>query len=107
MGGGGGGGSYGGGGGGGRRGGVRPNDIAGGPSVLKLRGLPFRISDREIEDFFRGYNVRNVSITMDMDGRPSGEAMAQFSSPEDAAKALSEKNRGHIGSRYVELFATH
>lgn len=44
---------------------------------------------------------------MGNDGRPSGEAMAQFTSPEDAAKALQDKNRSHIGSRYVELFATH
>jgi heterogeneous nuclear ribonucleoprotein F/H len=38
------------------------------------------------------------------DGRPSGEAWISFARLEDARRAVREKDRHHMGDRYVELF---
>ena len=40
------------------------------------------------------------------DGRFTGEAWVTFASPAEAQRAQAERNRAHMGSRYVELFAT-
>jgi len=37
-------------------------------------------------------------------GRPSGEAWVSFGSQQEAARAIAERNRAHIGNRYVELY---
>ena len=39
------------------------------------------------------------------DGRATGEAWVTFTSPAEAQRAMS-KNNTHLGSRYIELFAT-
>jgi hypothetical protein len=36
--------------------------------------------------------------------KPTGEAYVNFTSLEDAQRAVVEKDRKHIGPRYVELF---
>lgn len=40
---------------------------------------------------------------MDVEGRPSGQAFAEFASAEDAQTAMA-KDRQMMGSRYIELF---
>jgi RNA recognition motif-containing protein len=71
-----------------------------------MRGLPFRISNHDILDFFRGFDIlpQSVQIGMTSDGRSSGEAWVSFGSSEEAQRAIIEKNRQHLGSRYVEIF---
>jgi hypothetical protein len=44
----------------------------GGTTILKLKGLPFQAGEREVFDFFHGFNILGAYILMDMDGRPSG-----------------------------------
>jgi hypothetical protein len=39
-----------------------------------------------------------------MSGRASGEAWVTFTSAAEAERAVQERNRQHMGSRYVELF---
>lgn len=73
---------------------------------VKMRGLPYHATVGDIAAFFNGYDVLRHAIVLGgtADGRPSGEAWVQFGSPEEAARAVRERNRAHIGSRYVELF---
>ncbi|BBN13115.1 hypothetical protein MPTK1_6g00920 [Marchantia polymorpha subsp. ruderalis] len=73
--------------------------------VLKLRGLPFSASKRDIIDFFREYGLtdENVHIVSHADGRATGEAFVEFASPSESKAAMS-KDKMTLGSRYVELF---
>lgn len=72
---------------------------------LKLRGLPYSVTKTEIVDFFEDYKVSEdrVHIACRADGKATGEAYVEFSSSEEAKRAMS-KDRMLIGSRYVELF---
>jgi len=72
---------------------------------LKLRGLPFSVSRRDIVEFFKDYQLKekNVHIVTHSDGRATGEAFVEFSSAADSKDAMS-KDKMTIGTRYVELF---
>ncbi|KAM7272670.1 hypothetical protein ACFE04_027333 [Oxalis oulophora] len=77
--------------------------------VLKMRGLPFSAGKDDIMDFFKDYNLSegNIYITMNSEGRPTGDAFVEFANAEDSRKAMS-KDRKMLGSRYIELFpSTH
>jgi RNA recognition motif. (a.k.a. RRM, RBD, or RNP domain) len=82
--------------------------MGGGSVNVKMRGLPFHATVGDIVAFFAGYDIsRNpnaIALNIGPDGRPSGEAWVQFASPDEALRAVHEKNRAHMGSRYVELF---
>uniref|UniRef100_A0A8D2HJJ4 RRM domain-containing protein n=1 Tax=Urocitellus parryii TaxID=9999 RepID=A0A8D2HJJ4_UROPR len=56
--------------------------------VVRLRGLPYSCNEKDIEDFFAGLNI--VDITF-------------FEEPEMANQALL-KHREEIGNRYIEIF---
>ena len=74
--------------------------------VLRLRGLPFSVSKRDIIEFFgttSGLEEENVHIVTHSDGRATGEAFVEFSGPDDARAAM-KKDKMTLGSRYVELF---
>lgn len=61
--------------------------------VVKMRGLPFTASKQDIVLFFSGQGLQEsgVSIVVGMDGRPTGEAYAQFEGPNcDIRGALSK-----------------
>jgi len=68
--------------------------------------VPFRTTPREIIDFFAGYDVVPESVQLGRDemGYSTGEAWATFRQAEEGYRALREKNRAYLGSRYVELF---
>lgn len=72
---------------------------------IKMRGLPYNAGQREIMDFFEGYQIvqNGIHIVMGATDRPTGEAFVEFVSPEEAARAM-ERHRQNIGSRYIELF---
>ena len=90
--------------------------------TVRVRGIPFSTTEDELADFFQEYNVRitcinllayvccfkvdpnDVKIGFNRDGRPSGDALVTFSSAELAKEAVREKNRKHLGHRYLELF---
>ncbi|XP_074345198.1 uncharacterized protein LOC141684228 isoform X1 [Apium graveolens] len=73
--------------------------------VLRLRGLPFSAGKDEILDFFRNFDIRedSIHITVNSEGRPTGEAFVEFSSAENS-KAAMVNDRKTLGSRYIELF---
>lgn len=70
---------------------------------VRMAGLPFRATEDEIKDFFKPVaDCVGVRIIYNRDGRPSGDAVAEFESNEMAEKAM-KKNREHLGSRFVVL----
>ncbi|XP_045467613.1 heterogeneous nuclear ribonucleoprotein H2-like [Harmonia axyridis] len=75
--------------------------------VVKLRGLPWSVTAEDVLKFFEDCDVMNgkngIHLTTSREGRPSGEAYVEFETPEDLELAL-EKDRDHIGSRYIEVF---
>lgn len=73
--------------------------------VLRLRGLPFSAGKDEIMDFFRNFDLSEdlIHITVNSEGRPTGEAFVEFASAEDS-KAAMVNDRKTLGSRYIELF---
>ncbi|XP_050224476.1 uncharacterized protein LOC126674133 isoform X2 [Mercurialis annua] len=75
--------------------------------VLRLRGLPFSAGKDDIMDFFKDFVLSedSVHITLNSEGRPTGEAFVEFANAEDSKAAMS-KDRMTLGSRYIELFAS-
>jgi len=39
-----------------------------------------------------------------LEGKPNGDALITFSSRFEAERAIVEKNRRHLGNRFIELF---
>eukprot|EP00850_Spirogloea_muscicola_P020959 SM000232S07929 [mRNA] locus=s232:68983:72248:- [translate_table: standard] len=76
--------------------------------VVRLRGLPFSATEGDIAEFFKGLELGpdGVVICVNFQGRSTGQAYVQFVSTEQANKAL-DRNRQHIGSRYIEVFKGH
>jgi len=77
-----------------------------GSRILRLRGIPFQCGIPDVMAFLTEYGVDESQIVMGINnqGRPSGESYVAFASEEYAAHALQSKQRGLIGTRYVELF---
>jgi len=77
----------------------------GAEAVVKMRGLPYKITRNDILEFFNGLSVplNGVHLMYNEREQPTGEAYVEFSSPEDRERAML-KDRQHVGGRYVELF---
>lgn len=73
--------------------------------VLKLRGLPFSASKRDVIDFFKDFDLKdeNIQFVVHSDGRASGEAFVEFDGPSQSKLAMA-RDKMMLGSRYVELF---
>merc|ERR1712223_295209 len=72
-------------------------------NCIKMSGLPFRASEKEIRDFFLpAAKCVSVKVILNRDGRPSGDAIASFNSKEEVEAAM-EKDREHLGSRFIIL----
>ncbi|KAJ7526814.1 hypothetical protein O6H91_16G024000 [Diphasiastrum complanatum] len=73
--------------------------------IIKMRGLPYNAGQRDILEFFEGYEIvlNGVHIVMGATDRPTGEAFVEFISSDEAQRAM-ERHRQNIGSRYIELF---
>ena len=92
--------------------------------LVKMRGLPFRVTEHEIAEvnslrrilevtelslfdslqwFSSVADCQEVIISYLPDGRPSGNAEALFSSEEEAQRALG-KHKQNMQNRYIELF---
>lgn len=74
-----------------------------GEFTIRMGGLPYRSTVNEIMDWFRPEaECAHVRIIMNREGRPSGEAIAEFASKEEADQAMT-KNRKYMGQRFVIL----
>eukprot|EP01012_Entosiphon_sulcatum_P008248 TRINITY_DN14414_c0_g1_i1.p1 TRINITY_DN14414_c0_g1~~TRINITY_DN14414_c0_g1_i1.p1 ORF type:complete len:445 (-),score=45.44 TRINITY_DN14414_c0_g1_i1:1040-2353(-) len=72
--------------------------------IVRLRGIPFRASEADIREFFRGITIPPGGVYVVWSGgRPSGEAFVEFRTRQAADQALL-RNRQLMGPRYVEVF---
>ena len=73
--------------------------------VLKMRGLPFKCTENDINEFFKPLRPVNIFFTTDSRnrGRPSGECECEFDSEETLLEAM-KYDKKFIGTRYIELF---
>lgn len=81
-----------------------PPGMMGGPGMfpaVKLRGLPFDVTEDDVR-MFLGCDPVDI-LMVRRDGRLSGEAFIVLSSPMHVDLALS-KNRSYLGRRYVEVY---
>mmetsp|Transcript_3080 Transcript_3080/g.4686 ORF Transcript_3080/g.4686 Transcript_3080/m.4686 type:complete len:313 (-) Transcript_3080:702-1640(-) len=90
---------------GGRGGGIQVGEHTG---YLRMRGLPFSATKKEIFEFFKAYKPVESSIilTYRSDGRATGEGYVAFKNATDAKSAMS-LHRSSMGSRYIELFISN
>lgn len=74
-------------------------------TCVKLRGLPFNVTENNIFSFFQGLTVIGSFICKDVMAHPTGEGFVEFASVDDCQLAMS-RNRESMMDRYVEVFAT-
>ncbi|XP_058467415.1 heterogeneous nuclear ribonucleoprotein H-like isoform X2 [Malaya genurostris] len=80
------------------------NGNDGGAFHIRLRGLPWNITESEIRDFLTGVDVEHIHIGINsMTKRQTGEAFLRLPSLDDQIKAL-DLNKATIGHRYIEVF---
>lgn len=75
-------------------------------NVVKLRGLPWNVTNQDILDFLQDVNVKHGEIgihliTSPRDGRPNGEAFVECASEKDFNAAF-EYNKKMLQHRYIE-----
>jgi len=82
-------------------------DAGAGDLSLRMTGVPYRVSEAELKDFFQpgGAKCVDVKVVLNKDGMPSGEAIATFDSEEDVQAAMT-CDKTYMGSRYVVLQRT-
>ncbi|KAK3514393.1 hypothetical protein QTP70_017605 [Hemibagrus guttatus] len=73
--------------------------------VVRIRGLPFTCTEKDITQFFSGLSIVKDGVTLVTDrlGRSSGDAFVQFATQEMADEAL-RRDREVIGNRYIEVY---
>lgn len=76
--------------------------------VIRMRGLPYSAGKDDVVEFFLEFQLSedSVHITLNSEGRPTGEAFVEFADAEESKSAM-EKDRMMLGSRYVELFPSN
>jgi RNA recognition motif-containing protein len=74
--------------------------------TVRMRGLPFSSANDDIIRFFEDYELdpNTIHMRVDNNGRKNGEAYVNFSTPDEAKRAVEERNKCHMGNRYIELF---
>ncbi|XP_047130922.1 epithelial splicing regulatory protein 1 [Hydra vulgaris] len=76
-------------------------------SCLRMRGLPFSASHKDILNFLGNYKenvVGSVHIIYNLQGRPSGEAFVQLQTADQAHTCANDRHLKHLGERYIEVF---
>lgn len=93
-------------------GGGKIENVGESPKFVRLRGLPWSATHKEILDFLENVNVTNGSagihlVTSRVDGKNTGEAYVEVASQEDVEEAR-KLNKASMGHRYIEgLFICH
>lgn len=70
--------------------------------MLQMRGLPFKITPKDVVNFFAPIRLLDISLEMGQNG-PNGSGKVAFYTLEDL-KVAQKKDKEHIGDRYIELF---
>jgi len=72
--------------------------------VLKLRGLPWQVTESDLIEFFSPIFPKAIEIMLYPTGRATGEAYVAFDTVEETSKSAKEKDQQLIGKRYIEVF---
>ncbi|XP_068426321.1 RNA binding motif protein 12Bb [Clinocottus analis] len=70
-----------------------------------LKGMPFSVTEKEVRDFFGGLLIDEMVLLKNGNGTKNGKGLVKFATKEDANEAL-KRDKGYIGSRYVEISTT-
>lgn len=70
------------------------------PLKVHMRGLPYRVTAKEIEQFFSPLQIVEIKTGIMEDGRASGDGIVEFNNQVDAQEALS-RDKQSIKSRWV------
>ena len=72
--------------------------------IIKMKGLPWEATAREIRKFYRGLNIteEDIHLAPSQEGKASGFAFACFQEDDEARKAMY-RNGNYVGKRYIEL----
>lgn len=72
--------------------------------VIKMKGLPWEATAREIRQFYRGLDIReeDIHLAPSPEGKASGYAFACFHKDDEARKAM-HRHGNFVGKRYIEL----
>ncbi|CAK0882802.1 unnamed protein product, partial [Prorocentrum cordatum] len=81
-------------------------------AALRLRGLPFSVTVQDVLAFFSQHQVAECiadgagacSLLTKANGRPSGQAVVQMRSRQDAELAKERLQGQHMETRYIEVF---
>ncbi|XP_055593188.1 heterogeneous nuclear ribonucleoprotein H3-like isoform X2 [Uranotaenia lowii] len=80
------------------------NDSGSGYFYVRLRGLPWDVSESQIENFLGGVNVDHIHISVNgLTKRQTGDAYIRLPTLDDQIKAL-DLNKASLGHRYIEVF---
>lgn len=71
--------------------------------TLKMRGLPFKLKEQKIKEFFSPIECVNIRFVNNKKGQRSGRAFVDFKNEEDLEKAL-KRDKDYLQGRYIELF---
>lgn len=72
--------------------------------IIKMKGLPWEATAREIRKFYRGLSIseEDIHLAPSQEGKASGFAFACFQEDDEARKAMY-RNGNYVGKRYIEL----
>ncbi|XP_070575912.1 RNA-binding protein 12-like isoform X2 [Ptychodera flava] len=73
---------------------------------ISLRGLPFHTEKKHILEFFKGIEIKEEDIYLELNerGQARGSGYVEFKSIHEYRKAL-ERNRQYIGPRYITVIS--
>lgn len=71
--------------------------------TIKMRGLPFKVKEKHIKDFFAPLRLLDIRMIENKEGKPTGCTFVDFGSENDIKEAL-KRDRDCIQGRYIELF---
>lgn len=81
-----------------------PSDDAPHGCTVYMDNVPYKAGTNEILEFFDGYDItNNVSRRFNPNNTPSAEAKVVFNSPDEAYRAVQEKNGEKIWERPIYL----
>ena len=71
--------------------------------ALKIRGFPWQVTDEDVVQFFDGYKLVPDSIKIERgdDDRITGWGAALFETEEEAERAMNERQKECIGTRWI------
>ncbi|XP_029475657.1 probable RNA-binding protein 19 [Rhinatrema bivittatum] len=73
------------------------------PYTVKLRGAPFNVIEKNVQEFFVPLKPVAIRIVRNAHGNKTGYVFVDFNSEEEVQKAL-KRNNDYMGGRYIEVF---